>query len=220
MQLMRGITKQLACQRSMSVAKRCFDSNARMLQVNMRCNLPQYPYIACLALQELGSAMWCRSIHVLWVLPGTDDGLICPLQMSCMQKSFSTEERQKQHAHKHGSKKAHKAAKVVSSTALTPGTPFMHDVCVSCSYYVCARLAQRKWQNVSCSLMLHIPPSAERHQAKVLCAFVLWQSGVGCQQPVTVQYPCMSLAASCLSSLLCQKSALQVLETCATCQKH
>ena len=38
--------------------------------------------------------------------------------------------------------------KVVSSTAVTPGTPFMHDVCVSCSNYICARLLQQRWRRV------------------------------------------------------------------------
>jgi 5'-3' exonuclease len=45
-------------------------------------------------------------------------------------------------------------ASVVSSTALTPGTPFMHDVCVSCSYYVCAKLASQRWQHVSAGASL------------------------------------------------------------------
>lgn len=36
-----------------------------------------------------------------------------------------------------------------SSTALTPGTPFMHDVCVSVSHWVCAKLGQDKWRHVS-----------------------------------------------------------------------
>jgi 5'-3' exonuclease len=69
-----------------------------------------------------------------------------------LQKTFSTEARKKgQQQQQPGSSKAKKAraANVVSSTALTPGTPFMHDVCVSCSYYICARLATRKWSQVS-----------------------------------------------------------------------
>jgi 5'-3' exonuclease len=36
-----------------------------------------------------------------------------------------------------------------SSTALTPGTPFMHDVCVSISHFVCAKLGQGRWSHVS-----------------------------------------------------------------------
>jgi hypothetical protein len=71
---------------------------------------------------------------------------------SDMQKTFSIEARKKgQQQQQQPSSSKHKkarAANVVSSTALTPGTPFMHDVCVSCSYYICARLATRKWQQV------------------------------------------------------------------------
>ncbi len=36
----------------------------------------------------------------------------------------------------------------VSSTALTPGTRFMHDIAVSLAHYVCARLVQYKWREV------------------------------------------------------------------------
>jgi 5'-3' exonuclease len=37
---------------------------------------------------------------------------------------------------------------VVSSTALTPGTHFMHDVCVSLSYFVCSKLQNQRWRQV------------------------------------------------------------------------
>ena len=39
-------------------------------------------------------------------------------------------------------------APVVSSTALTPGTEFMHDVAVSLSFFVANRAAQRRWAGV------------------------------------------------------------------------
>jgi 5'-3' exonuclease len=85
----------------------------------------------------------------------------------CEQKTFSSEERRKDTqgdaaaaAASKGSKAERKgrrrADKVVSSTALTPGTPFMHDVCVSCSYYICARLSQQRWQNVRTTAEHHV----------------------------------------------------------------
>lgn len=66
------------------------------------------------------------------------------------QKSLASEERKNGQGSRAGSKKAPgKASQVVSSTALTPGTPFMHDVCVALSFYVCARLSQNKYKDVS-----------------------------------------------------------------------
>lgn len=44
--------------------------------------------------------------------------------------------------------KRKKPAPVVSSTALTPGTEFMHDVCVSLGYFVASRAGQAKWREV------------------------------------------------------------------------
>lgn len=41
-----------------------------------------------------------------------------------------------------------KRASVVSSTALTPGTEFMHDVNVSLGFYVANRAGQQRWREV------------------------------------------------------------------------
>jgi hypothetical protein len=89
--------------------------------------------------------------------PCTNEDVLHVLCFFEPQKTFSTEARKKgqqqqQQQPSSTSSSKHKKAwpsNVVSSTALTPGTPFMHDVCVSCCYYICARLANRKWQQVS-----------------------------------------------------------------------
>jgi hypothetical protein len=41
-----------------------------------------------------------------------------------------------------------RSSPVVSSTALTPGTEFMHDVGVSLGFFVAARAGQAKWRDV------------------------------------------------------------------------
>lgn len=66
------------------------------------------------------------------------------------QKSFVSEERKKGNgsgSQSSGNKR--RSGSFTSSTALTPGTPFMHDVCVSISHFVCAKLGQDKWRHVS-----------------------------------------------------------------------
>jgi 5'-3' exonuclease len=67
------------------------------------------------------------------------------------QKSFVSEERKKGNGNgsQHSSGNKRRSGSFTSSTALTPGTPFMHDVCVSISHFVCAKLGQEKWRHVS-----------------------------------------------------------------------
>jgi 5'-3' exonuclease len=83
-----------------------------------------------------------------------DESLLCFNLPSHLQKTFSVEARKKGQQQQSSSSSSSSSigrkarSNVVSSTALTPGTPFMHDVCVSCCYYICARLANRKWQQV------------------------------------------------------------------------
>lgn len=45
-------------------------------------------------------------------------------------------------------KRRFKASPVVSSVALTPGTEFMHDVCVSLGFFVASRAHAVKWREV------------------------------------------------------------------------
>ena len=82
--------------------------------------------------------------------------VLCPV--SChLQKSFTSEERKKaggnssssQQSAGDGKRQYKRPSAFTSSTALTPGTPFMHDVCVSISHFVCAKLGQDKWRHVS-----------------------------------------------------------------------
>jgi hypothetical protein len=68
-----------------------------------------------------------------------------PFRVMLQQKSFVSEERKKGN----GKGSQRRSGSFTSSTALTPGTPFMHDVCVSISHFVCAKLGQDKWRHVS-----------------------------------------------------------------------
>eukprot|EP00878_Enallax_costatus_P009861 GHUV01010298.1.p1 GENE.GHUV01010298.1~~GHUV01010298.1.p1 ORF type:complete len:210 (+),score=59.01 GHUV01010298.1:183-812(+) len=84
------------------------------------------------------------------------------------KKSFTSEERKKERQHNSSSSnnKKQKRSTVVSSTALTPGTPFMHDVAVSCSYFICSRLATAKWRQVE--FELSGPTVAGEGEVKIL----------------------------------------------------
>lgn len=106
------------------------------------------------------------------------------------QKTFTSEERKKgqQQQQQHGKKGKRQRGKVVSSTALTPGTPFMHDICVSLTHWVCARLGSRKWQHVSA-----------RGRARARAMHCWWEGPERTQQ----RSPHDSTQGACMRALVC-----------------
>lgn len=77
-------------------------------------------------------------------------GLPIPKRHPRTQKNSLSEERKGNGGNGPKPKKARQT--VISSTALTPGTPFMHDVELSLTFYVCSRLLANKYRHLHMEL--------------------------------------------------------------------
>jgi hypothetical protein len=60
-----------------------------------------------------------------------------------------------------------KRSTAISSTALTPGTPFLYDTCLALAYYACNRLQAAKYRHLRFEL------SGATVQVRLLCSYRL-----------------------------------------------